>query len=51
MDWKKILPILLGFILSLAFFFYALTFLDKGDHRPTGVFNNEYNGSGILGDF
>lgn len=51
MNWKKLLPLILGMALCAIFGIYVLKSLDAGDHSPTGVFNNEYNGEGILEGF
>lgn len=48
MNWKNLLPLILGIIISIVFGIFAIKAMDAGDHSPSGVFYNEYNSSGVL---
>ena len=51
MEWKKVLPLIIGIALSITFAIFAIKSMNAGDHSPSGVINNEYNGTYFLEDF
>lgn len=43
MDFKKILPLLLVMVLVGLFYVAAFNAVKQGDHRPSGLFETDYN--------
>lgn len=42
-DWKKLLPLIIAFVLVIMFAIRVFNALEPGDHRPTSIFPSDEN--------